>query len=384
MPEINSPYFNISYGWDYGEDGWNTGMDTNLLRLAFLARNSVQEFVTNLPESPSEGYSCILRADNLAYFRAGASWVFAPLEVGYEFTTLVDGKRWARVASGYAEVIVASDVAQEVSNLDATVTAIGGQVEDNVQSIENLEVSVSGIYADASGLPVTSDSETMPLDDWMSYVRDRQNHTGEQDSSTITNFEGQVLDTVGLALESYTLAIETNSSMLNIEYENSVAHILESDSGVLTLPDSGGVVVELTEDITEVVVPSGEFDVVRALSVRFIQDEETPYTVTGWPTSVEWTPEEVPTIDPALGSSTVLQLIDVGNRGWIGWREGYVPDLPTASDILTSSSVSVQDVLDQTAATIDERMPSAARIAVNALDANTATLEDLILALQTT
>ena len=41
--------------WDLGEDGWNTGMDENLLKLSTLSHLSVISATTTLPGSPSEG-----------------------------------------------------------------------------------------------------------------------------------------------------------------------------------------------------------------------------------------------------------------------------------------------------------------------------------------
>lgn len=37
MPAQTEPRSGLQYGWSYGEDGWNTGMDSNMLKLGRFA-----------------------------------------------------------------------------------------------------------------------------------------------------------------------------------------------------------------------------------------------------------------------------------------------------------------------------------------------------------
>ena len=32
MTQQTSPFLDVKYGWNYGESGWNTGMDENLVK----------------------------------------------------------------------------------------------------------------------------------------------------------------------------------------------------------------------------------------------------------------------------------------------------------------------------------------------------------------
>lgn len=235
-----SPYFNINCGWPYGTDGWNTGMDENLISLSFLGSHTVTSFVSSLPSTAPLGNAYILNTDGQVYIAMEDGWFFIELSTGYEFRVSSDNSRWRKTDSGFERIIAVDDTQGQLDSIDQQINSAGG-IEERLASaeldIDSLESDVGGIQNDASPLSVTASSETRDLESWMDFLRQRGNHLGQ---------------------------------------------------------------------------------------------------------------------------------------------------LPTASDILTTSYDSVQYVLDQTAATIDVRMPSAARIAVNALDANTATLEDLILALQTT
>jgi len=36
MSQQQAPWLETAYGWAYGENGWNTGMDSNLLKFSVL------------------------------------------------------------------------------------------------------------------------------------------------------------------------------------------------------------------------------------------------------------------------------------------------------------------------------------------------------------
>src|SRR5690554_770898 len=335
MPAIQSPYFDINYGWEYGEDGWNTGMDENLIRSSFLMRNAVTEFTASLPSNPPDGYSCILTTDNLAYFRVGGNFVFVDIEEGYEFTTLVDGKRWKKESSGYVEIPTATGLNARVESLEERADT----TEDNVSSlqdeVDNISGTVDGIVGDASTLPVSSESQTMSLSEWMAYVRDRANQTGTQEASTISDFDEAVTERVTQSVGSDTLDIEYDADQQVIYVDNprGKASEVQSVDGTLQISSQGGVVVPLTEDVTEVLLPPGEFFTTKVLNIKFIQDSTAPYTVSGWPSDVEWGSGTAPVINPEIDSQTLVSLVNVDNRGWVGHVPGEAEDVSLRNDL---------------------------------------------------
>lgn len=317
---IQSPYFDINYGWPYGSDGWNAGMDENLVRLSFLARNAVNEFVNTLPSSPSPGYSCILNSDGMAYIWLEDGYVFTPLEDGYEFLTLVDDKYWRKVGSSYIEIPNPISLEGRTTSLESRVGVVEGDLSQVISDASDTAQEVGDILSDASTLPVTSDSVTQSLAAWMDFVRNRTNHTGTQEASTISDFTPEVINSLTSQLYSQTLTASTSGGFLFIEDNNSVATEVVSDGAVLELPDSGGVYSLLHEDISSVVVGNGELGTIRRVSITFRQDNTTPYTVDGWDSSVTWLAGSPPTIDPTLGSETLIELVNIDNKGWLGWK----------------------------------------------------------------
>lgn len=345
MPAIQSPYFNINYGWVYGEDGWNTGMDENLLRSSFLMRNAVTEITSSLPPSPPDGYSCILTTDSLAYFRVEGNYVFVEIEEGYELTTLADGKRWRKESSGYVEIPTASGLNARVGSLEGRVDTAEGNIFSLQAEVDGIRGSVGGIVGDASGLPVTSESQTMSLTEWMAYVRNRANHTGTQQASTISDFEEAVITRMSQSVGSSTLEIEYDADQEVIFFDNPQGRASEVQSvdGVLQVTSEGGAVVPLTEDVTEVLLPVGEFFTTKVLSIAFVQDSTTPYAVSGWPSDVEWVGGTAPVINPELDSQALITLVNVDNRGWMGSSSGSFDTVGSAAQALTDA----KDYTDQ-------------------------------------
>lgn len=94
MPSKTEPRSGLAWGWSYGEHGWNTGMDANLLRLGrFGFHLSVMDRdLTVPPASPTAGDSYIVGPEpagawathaNKVALWDGTAWVFGNPRVGW-------------------------------------------------------------------------------------------------------------------------------------------------------------------------------------------------------------------------------------------------------------------------------------------------------------
>lgn len=74
------PGLNLSARWDLGEDGWNVGMDENLLRLSAMASLTVPSIDAPLVEQASIQIAPITHAEaaKVATFVEGVWWFFQP------------------------------------------------------------------------------------------------------------------------------------------------------------------------------------------------------------------------------------------------------------------------------------------------------------------
>lgn len=98
MPAKIEPRSGLVQGWDYGENGWNAGMDANLLRIGrFGFHLSVKDRdLTEPPADPEDGDTYIVGPDatgawqgysgQVAVWVAGTpngNWVFGKPRVGW-------------------------------------------------------------------------------------------------------------------------------------------------------------------------------------------------------------------------------------------------------------------------------------------------------------
>ena len=60
MSSVTESNLGLNYGWAYGESGWNTGMDDNLVKLGFTSRNQIKGILSAPPSTPSNGDAYIV------------------------------------------------------------------------------------------------------------------------------------------------------------------------------------------------------------------------------------------------------------------------------------------------------------------------------------
>ena len=108
MSSKTSPFFGINYGWPYGEDGWNGGMDYNLKALSFLSVQAVDGVVSSLPIDPVEGESYI--KDNLLNVFIDAKWLVIQPEDGFVVRDKSTGTNLKFSGTVWEEVVSANQV----------------------------------------------------------------------------------------------------------------------------------------------------------------------------------------------------------------------------------------------------------------------------------
>ena len=84
------PISGLSYGWSLGEDNWNTGMDSNLVKLGATVNISVLDFVTT-PSVTTNGTRYIVTATASGAFVGQEGKLAARVEGAWVFYTLPEG-----------------------------------------------------------------------------------------------------------------------------------------------------------------------------------------------------------------------------------------------------------------------------------------------------
>ena len=113
MAASTEPRSGMNYGWTLGENGWNTGMDANLLWLGrFGTHLSVKDRdLTTPPGSPASGDTYIVaasptdawagQAGKVAVW-SGTAWVFGTPRVGWVAYIEDEEKLTAYKAGGWS------------------------------------------------------------------------------------------------------------------------------------------------------------------------------------------------------------------------------------------------------------------------------------------
>lgn len=132
MAQQQSPWLEGAYGWSFGEGGWNTGMDSNLLKFSFLFDRNVDSIVASLPAAVN-GQAHYLTTDNRLYFAVGTTYFSTP--VPKWFTVIVRGTGQTHQFNGTS--LVQTDTPLQLdSRLDAvelTVASLGTAAFEDIE-----------------------------------------------------------------------------------------------------------------------------------------------------------------------------------------------------------------------------------------------------------
>lgn len=161
MPQKISPFVEGKYGWNFGESGWNSGMDENLLKFSFMFTGVVDNVVNSLP-TPTNGLAVFLRTDNRFYFSVGTTWYSCPCPIWFVFKVKSTGQ--FRLFNGTEAVVIdnPSQISSKLSAVELTVSLLGSAAfedADNFATQDSLDVieAQANSYADTKTATVLSD-----------------------------------------------------------------------------------------------------------------------------------------------------------------------------------------------------------------------------------
>lgn len=153
MTQKISPFVEGKYGWDFGESGWNTGMDENLLKFSYLFDRNVDGIVSVLP-SPVSGTAYFLTTDNRIYFTVGSSWQSTPVPKWFTFNIRLDGKAYRFDGTSPVEVESTESLDNRLTAVEDVTATLGTAAFEDVsffatQSDLDVAESQAAAYTDA-------------------------------------------------------------------------------------------------------------------------------------------------------------------------------------------------------------------------------------------
>lgn len=131
MPQQQSPFLEGKYGWNFGEGGWNTGMDENLLKFSFMFDRNVDGIVGSLPGAVN-GESYFLTTDNRLYFAVGTTWYSSPTPKWFEFKIKSTGDVYQFNGTNAVQVESPAGVDARLDAVELTLSTLGTAAFEDV------------------------------------------------------------------------------------------------------------------------------------------------------------------------------------------------------------------------------------------------------------
>ena len=131
MTQQLSPWLEGAYGWDFGEGGWNSGMDQNLLKFSFMFDRNVDSIVSSLPPALN-GQAHYLTTDNRIYFVVNNTYYSSPVPKWFEFKVKSTGQTYQ--FNGTSAVVINSpaDIDTRLDAVELTVSSLGSAAFEDV------------------------------------------------------------------------------------------------------------------------------------------------------------------------------------------------------------------------------------------------------------
>lgn len=186
MTQQTSPWLEGAYGWNFGEGGWNSGMDQNLLKFSFLFDRNVDSIVSSLP-SAVNGQAHYLTTDNRLYFAVGTTYFSTPVPKWFTITLRGTGETHQFNGTSLVQVDSATQINTRLDAVELTISQLGTAAFEDI-----------GFFASQSELDITEAQTAAYTDLLRSDLADLSPAKG----STLVGFIQEGAGAVGQTLRS--------------------------------------------------------------------------------------------------------------------------------------------------------------------------------------
>lgn len=119
MTQQISPFLEGKFGWDFGENNWNTGMDENINKFSFMTEGLVNGLVTSLPPAV-DGEAYFLTTDNRFYYVIDGVYQSSPCPIHFIFKERATGDFYQFDGASAILVDKPNQLREELANSDGT------------------------------------------------------------------------------------------------------------------------------------------------------------------------------------------------------------------------------------------------------------------------
>ncbi|MNQ04614.1 Pectate lyase superfamily protein [compost metagenome] len=182
MPQQTSPFIEAKYGWSFGENNWNGGMDENLLKFSFMFDRNINGVVGSLPAAV-DGSAYFLTTDNRLYFAVGTTWYSTETPKWFEFFDETTGDMYQFNGTTAVMVDNPASIDARLDAVELTISTLGSAAfEDSAFFVKSNELSDTATLTLGSRLVGVHERRT--LDYALGEIRDVEDFGATGDGST--------------------------------------------------------------------------------------------------------------------------------------------------------------------------------------------------------
>lgn len=133
MTQQLSPWLEGAYGWNFGEGGWNTGMDANIVKFSFMFDRNVDSIVASLP-SAVNGQSHYLTTDNRLYFAVGTTYFSTVVPKWFEFKDRSTGSTYQFNGTSAVQINSPAELESRIGGIELTITSLGTAAFEDISA----------------------------------------------------------------------------------------------------------------------------------------------------------------------------------------------------------------------------------------------------------
>lgn len=193
MPQKTSPFLEGKWGWNLGEDLWNTGADENWLKFSYMFDRNVDGIVSSIPPAVN-GTAYFNTVDNRFYFAVDGTYYSSPCPKWFVFVIKATGEQY--IFNGTAAVLLPS-----VVDLDNRVD----EVELVTAGLKSIRYYGAVDNVDCSAAIISSYTDTgtvwIPNGNFVATVTPG-NHSQLLDALSVATINGNI--SISVAAGSYT------------------------------------------------------------------------------------------------------------------------------------------------------------------------------------
>lgn len=132
MSQQISPFLEGKYGWNFGESGWNTGMDENLLKFSFMFDSNIDGIVSSLPAAVN-GKAYFLTTDGRLYFAINSTWYSSPTPKWFVILDRSTGNTYRYDGTNLNSTPTTDSLNTSITVIQATIAGYGTAVTKNIE-----------------------------------------------------------------------------------------------------------------------------------------------------------------------------------------------------------------------------------------------------------